>query len=122
LAPVAATPQKPKTGVWGNAYPNPGEEDGRPRDLYFSISSPRRLCRVPDRPRPQQLYVRFYRNFYQSYVLAVLIWADLLLLFVNHPCHTVYYFSRDAIKDILFYFLRKVFYTYWHGSRRKEGG
>jgi hypothetical protein len=85
-----------------------------PRNFDFCIPNTARLTN--DRPADEKTYQRLLQYLYQLQVLLVLIWADLTLLFVEHPLHTMYFFSKESSRDVL-HGLFRLIYDIWHGSR-----
>jgi hypothetical protein len=98
----------------------PTTDEDKVPDLLFTVRYPRGKFHRPDEKVPQQLYQRIISNLHQAYVLAILIWADLLLLFAEFPVHTVYYLARDSSRDVMIYFFQ-LGDAIWRGGRRGRG-
>jgi hypothetical protein len=78
-------------------------------ELILPLHSPKAL----DASSSETLFRRLLENLRQFYLLLVLIVADLTLLFIEHPFHTVYFFAKDSTRDIMY----AIFYvctTFWN--------
>jgi hypothetical protein len=118
-APLLKTPAAQQT-VGPPVASEPTTTEQEVPDLLFTVRYPRGKFHRPDETVPQALYQRIIENLHRAYVLAILIWADVLLLFAEFPMHTAYYLARDSSRDVLTYFFQ-LFDAVWRGGRRGKG-
>jgi len=115
-APIFKTPQELQTEGPPAAFdpPSKDNESPLPRNFDFCIPNTARLAN--ERPIDEKTYRRLLQYLYQLQVLLVLIWADMILLFIEHPLYTIYFFSKESSRDAL-HGLFGLVYNIWYGSR-----
>jgi hypothetical protein len=75
-------------------------------NFAFTIVSPGRRVQTVEqssnKSNIEHMLRSIIRNLHRFHALLILMWADLTLLFVHHPFHTIYFFAKDSSKDIMY--------------------
>ena len=89
-------------------------------EFSITMSAPDIRILSPEHSNWQTLYRQIIHNLKQFHALAIIIMTDLLSLFEKHPFHTIYFFNKAIITDILHSFFQFFFPSYLV-RRRTEG-
>jgi hypothetical protein len=117
-APLPATPTSLQTGDPPEAYDDSPEDNGVASLPPAYLTIPMSHRNHPESDSVKGLFTRINLNLSKLYLLLVFIWADLLLLFVENPLHTVYFFSKESSRDVMIS-LFTVFHNIWHNCRNR---
>lgn len=123
-APQIKTPSQLQTVGPPPAFePKPDEIGLSSKSQYnfaFTIVSPRRRVQTVEqssnKSNIEHMLRSIIRNLYRFHALLILMWADLTLLFVHHPFHTIYFFAKDSSMDLI-YTVFTVLTEIYYGSR-----